>query len=93
MQERDGLAQQLADAITITIQISPGSRSEVGAALGASEVEAGDEGRYTKAEADYRPSSDDARSCGSCEHFEDGSCDIVSGTIRPEDVCDYWEAD
>lgn len=92
MQERDGLAQQLADAITITIQISPGSRSEVGAALGASD-DIGES--YTKAEADYRRGAVDAdKVCGSCDHFlSDDACEIVSGVIRENDVCNYWSGE
>lgn len=89
MQERDGLAQQLADAITITIQISPGSCSEVGAALGASD-DVGES--YTKGEADYRRASADAEKfCGNCDHFlPDDGCNIVSGVIHEDDVCNFW---
>lgn len=90
MQERDALAKQLADAITITIQISPpGSRTELSASLGASDD--GD-ATYTKSEADYRISSDADVRCGKCEHFQDdNSCEIVSGVIDEDDVCNYYE--
>jgi hypothetical protein len=89
MREREELAKQLADAITITIQISPpGTRSEMGVSLGASDD--GDT-TYTKSEADYRPSSDDDRRCGKCNHFDaPSSCEIVSGRIDEQDVCNYY---
>jgi hypothetical protein len=88
MREREELAKQLADAITITIQISPpGTRSEMGVSLGASDD--GD-ATYTKSEADYRPSSDADRRCGTCNHFDDGACEIVSGKIDEDDICNYW---
>lgn len=87
--ERDPLAEQLAEAITITITIGgPGPRSELSAVLGASEVD----GTYTKAEADYRLSDDPDVRCGECRYFHDEDvCDIVSGVIDEDDVCNYFE--
>jgi hypothetical protein len=45
---------------------------------------------YTKAEANYRPSTDSIEKCGSCYHYDHNSCDIVLGKIDSERVCDHW---
>jgi len=45
----------------------------------------------TKAEANYRRGGTQ-RKCSQCEHFihPDG-CEIVSGNISPQGVCDYFK--
>lgn len=91
MHDEDGLASQLGEAITITIQFgAPGPRQQLGVALGASDDGGG---VFTKAEVVYgKPSEDDEdRRCGNCAHYSDRRCDIVSGSIDPEKVCDKWD--
>ena len=47
----------------------------------------------SKETVNYRHDRESARRCGNCVMFHpDGSCDLVLGKIRPEDVCDRWEA-
>ena len=49
---------------------------------------------YSKREAGYRPTLG-ARTCDRCRFYIDagrtGQCDIVRGTILPEDTCALWE--
>lgn len=47
--------------------------------------------KATKAEANYTKMTD-TESCGICEHFDAGRCDLVVGSIDADYVCDYWEA-
>ncbi len=40
----------------------------------------------------YRYATDPAQSCEACVHYEPpGGCELVTGMIRPVDVCDLWE--
>ena len=32
-----------------------------------------------------------AETCGGCRYFGNGACDLVKGSIRPEDYCDLYE--
>jgi len=49
-------------------------------------------GRWQKEDVNYRYASEPTKSCGQCEHFvAPHSCEIVSGLIRPVDVCDKFE--
>lgn len=35
----------------------------------------------------------DAKCCGSCEYMNaDGSCEKVAGKVKPEMLCNLWEA-
>jgi 8-oxo-dGTP pyrophosphatase MutT (NUDIX family) len=48
-------------------------------------------GKVSKAEVNYRPSSDPRRRCGTCVMFQaPHSCTLVAGTIQAGDVCDRW---
>jgi hypothetical protein len=47
-----------------------------------------------KEDVNYRYAGDPAHSCGACRHYQEpGSCEIVSGLIRPVDVCDKFTPD
>lgn len=47
---------------------------------------------YTPEEVNLRPAGDSETSCGSCAHYlGDGICEIVTTSVRPDDVCDMWE--
>ena len=49
--------------------------------------------QYTKAEADYKIDPKNKMLCGNCAHFhKPHACDIVKGSINPEDSCKYYEA-
>lgn len=49
--------------------------------------------KYTKAEADYKVDPKGGSLCGGCAHFDKPhACDIVKGSINPEDSCKYYEA-
>jgi len=51
-----------------------------------------DGGQYEKEDVNYRYATDEAHSCGNCQHFlAPGSCEIVAGLIRTIDVCDAFE--
>lgn len=48
-----------------------------------------------KSEVNYRQSTGEQR-CGNCSMFRPlvfgyGSCTLVAGVIRDQDVCDRWE--
>ncbi len=49
---------------------------------------------YTKHQAGYRE-TDGPRTCDRCSMYIDvgrtGQCEVVRGTIFPEDTCDLWE--
>lgn len=48
--------------------------------------------RYSKDEANYRPAGSSSTNCNECVHFQQaGSCELVSGTIDPGYVSDYFE--
>lgn len=48
--------------------------------------------RFSKDEANYRPAGGSSTNCGQCKHFNQaGSCEIVSGSISPDHVSDYFE--
>ncbi len=52
--------------------------------------------KYTKDEANYRPSGSSSTRCGNCAHytssaFAGGVCDVVAGDILPDGVSDLWE--
>lgn len=44
----------------------------------------------SKETVNYRP-ADGWRSCMTCIMYHHGRCDLVTGRIYPEDVCDRWE--
>jgi len=45
----------------------------------------------TKAEAGYRQASDSKEMCQNCDMYhKNKTCDIVSGTIQPDGVSDYF---
>jgi len=47
---------------------------------------------FTKEEVNYRYSGKMDQACGACKYFiEPGGCKIVSGLIRPVDVCDKFD--
>lgn len=49
-------------------------------------------GQWQKEDVNYRYASEPTKSCGNCMHFiAPHSCEIVSGLIRPVDVCDKFE--
>lgn len=85
------LASQLADVIGAGLAARPDLRQSLADSL------VQDKG--TKAEADYREADTDER-CESCRHFEptpsgdvgeSGFCVLVSGSINPLYVCDWWD--
>ncbi len=49
---------------------------------------------YTKRQAGYGE-TDGSRTCDRCRYYIDvgrtGQCEIVRGTIFPEDTCDLWQ--
>ncbi len=47
--------------------------------------------KYPKEAAVYRKSTGD-KACKDCAYFnsEERSCEMVEGTIRPNDVCAIW---
>lgn len=48
--------------------------------------------RASKDEANYRPAGSSSTNCNECIHFQQaGSCEIVSGTIDPTYVSDFFE--
>jgi hypothetical protein len=50
--------------------------------------------KVSKAMADYREAPRGTmRRCDNCSMYRGGRCSLVTGTIRAEYVCDYWEAD
>src|SRR5262249_17829629 len=53
---------------------------------------AGGSGKIPKESLGDGPSGDLQRRCGTCSMFiAGGSCSLVAGDIRPEDVCRRWE--
>ena len=47
-----------------------------------------DYGRKSKDQVNYRQH----QKCMSCDHFfTSGVCEIVEGSISPDNVCDLWE--
>lgn len=53
----------------------------------------GFDGQITKFTAKYRRPEGEPGRCGNCVMFNrDGTCDLVIGRIRREDVCDYFES-
>lgn len=53
--------------------------------------------KFTKAEANYRLSTDPDEQCQTCVHFfvlnGFGRCGVVEGLIEPNHVSNFWEAD
>jgi 8-oxo-dGTP pyrophosphatase MutT (NUDIX family) len=49
--------------------------------------------KVSKESVNYRSGGVGARDCGNCVmfHADSETCDLVSGHIRPRDVCDRWE--
>ena len=46
--------------------------------------------KHTKAQCHYRKAEGD-KSCGNCKHYDgQGGCSLVSGTIHPKGLCDYF---
>lgn len=47
----------------------------------------------SKAEANYRPATQPGERCGTCSMFNAATrtCDLVTGVIRADHVCDHWE--
>lgn len=50
-------------------------------------------GKASKESVNYRTSDSPTENCGTCDMFRapDG-CTLVAGEIRPQDVCDEWDA-
>lgn len=49
--------------------------------------------KVSKASVNYRKALYGLRRCGTCSMFRaPGSCTLVEGRIRRQDVCDKWEA-
>lgn len=46
--------------------------------------------KLSKIDVDYRP-SEGKRKCGNCSMYQKGTCTLVAGDIRRNDVCDKWE--
>lgn len=49
--------------------------------------------KQTKTEVNYEEANDGERRCGTCSNYDDGACDLVSGAIDPEYVCDLFARD
>lgn len=55
---------------------------------------AGTVNKQAKSDVNYRPAeTPDHRSCGLCEYFDKGSCQLVAGKINSEDICDLFHKD
>lgn len=51
-------------------------------------------GHISQDDAEYRPISDSAESCSTCEHFlGENTCEVVGGVISPEGISAYWTAE
>ena len=54
--------------------------------------------KYAKDEVNYRPAGGSSTTCFDCSHFRrskgtgSGTCELVNGNIRPDYVCDEYEA-
>jgi len=54
--------------------------------------------KYSKDEVNYRPAGSSSTTCFDCAHFRrskgsgNGTCELVNGSIRPDFVCDEFEA-
>lgn len=46
--------------------------------------------KYTKHEVHYRDGTN-AKHCSICEHYDNGTCNKVSGIIRPKMLCDLYD--
>lgn len=82
-----GLGKQLANAVK-----SGDSKQALSLAESLLSNSEKVETKLTKNEANYRHAESD-KDCEACKYFHMSSCDIVAGEIRPNDVCDKWEAD
>lgn len=59
--------------------------------MATDELQTQDE-QFSKEEVNYRYSGKMDQACGACRYFEEpGACRIVSGLIRPVDVCDEFD--
>lgn len=53
--------------------------------------------KLSKGAAYYRVADDPAESCATCKYFhkreryENGTCELVTGEIEPEDTCNLWQ--
>ena len=57
------------------------------------EADMTDEEKNYKEDVNYRYSANPEQKCGNCKFYvEPGSCEKVSGLIRPTDVCNLWKA-
>lgn len=86
------LADQLASIFKAGLDADPNATGSLRDALGGlPDGEPTSDSPVTKTEAHYRP-ADGKDHCSDCAHFEtSGRCEIVVGTIRPEDVCDHYK--
>lgn len=85
------LASQFADILQ---QGNPDFAKSLGEALsaGGGVLSDGADPTATKADANYQSQSDSEEKCSNCTHFDGkSSCDVVSGTISPDGISDYYE--
>lgn len=82
------LESQLAKIFKAGLASDPSTAKSLAAAIG----KLGDQGgKSTKAECNYHTAYDSGKECGTCEHFDGNSgCEIVSGHVSADGVCDYW---
>lgn len=56
------------------------------------EVEALGAEKVSQDSVDYREATIPGRRCGTCTMYSAGTCDLVAGEIKPDHVCDRWQA-
>lgn len=55
-------------------------------------AEKASEGKVSKVSVHYRVAGNNARRCGTCDMYSNGTCTLVAGSIDPGHVCDRWES-
>jgi hypothetical protein len=86
------LESQLASIFKKGLAADPKAAQSLVASLSKHSMAA--EQGYTKSEANYHTSYDSGKECGTCQHMTgDTQCEVVSGSISADGVCDFYTAD
>lgn len=90
MHDQGGLTEQLTAAFKAGVcvgQMGSGGGLGMGMDIGGSNPS---DGPHTKAEVNYRACDNGEECCGNCVHYGKHNCEIVSGNIQPQMVCDEF---